>query len=116
MGALLNGIGSIILIARKRNELGKSMRLTQHQIEVLKSTADEIFGSESHLVLFGSRVDDSLSGGDIDLYVIGFNRSVEQRLAAKLRFLVQVQENKSVPFFSVPFFSVEAGFEYREIG
>ena len=67
------------------------MRLTQHQIEILKSTANEIFGSESRLLLFGSRIDDSLNGGDIDLYVDGFNCSVEQRLAAKLRFLVQVK-------------------------
>lgn len=68
------------------------MRLTQHQIEVLKCVADEVFGSDSRLVLFGSRVDDNLSGGDIDLYVTGFNQSIEQRLAAKLSFLVQVKQ------------------------
>lgn len=68
------------------------MRLTQLQIEILKRVAGEIFGPESGLVLFGSRVDDSLSGGDIDLYVTGFNRSTEQRLDAKLRFLVKVKQ------------------------
>ena len=68
------------------------MRLTQFQVEILKCTAGEISGPESGLVLFGSRVDDSLSGGDIDLYVTGFNRSIEQRLDAKLRFLVKVKQ------------------------
>lgn len=68
------------------------MRLTQHQIEILKSTALDIFGPESGLVLFGSRVDDSLQGGDIDLYITGFNRPVELQLDAKLRFLVKVKQ------------------------
>lgn len=68
------------------------MRLTQHQIEVLKRTAVEVFGSDSGLLLFGSRADDRLSGGDIDLYVTGFNQPVERRLDAKLLFLVKVKQ------------------------
>lgn len=68
------------------------MRLTQHQIEVLKATAQEVFGPESGLFLFGSRIDDSLSGGDIDLYVTGYDRSAGQQLDAKLHFLVKVKQ------------------------
>jgi len=68
------------------------MRLTPYQIKVLKSTAKEIFGLRSDLLLFGSRVDDKLRGGDIDLYITGFNCSVDQRLDAKLRFLVKVKQ------------------------
>ena len=68
------------------------MRLTQTQIETLKRAATEVFGSEAGLMLFGSRVDDSRSGGDIDLYVTGFNCSIERRLDAKLRFLVKVKQ------------------------
>ncbi len=45
------------------------MRLTQIQIEIMKRSAKEIFGPETGLILFGSRVNDCLSGGDIDLYV-----------------------------------------------
>ncbi len=67
------------------------MRLTQYQIEILKRTAIDVFGPQSSLLLFGSRVDDSLRGGDIDLYITGFNRPVEQQLDAKLRFLVKVK-------------------------
>ncbi len=43
------------------------MRLTPYQIEALKSTAKEVFGVRSKLLLFGSRVDDSQRGRDIDL-------------------------------------------------
>lgn len=68
------------------------MRLTLHQIEILKSTAIDVFGPQSSLLLFGSRVDDSLLGGDIDLYITGFNRPVEQQLDAKLLFLVKVKQ------------------------
>lgn len=68
------------------------MRLTQQQIEVLKRVGQEVFGAVPDLKLFGSRVDDNQSGGDIDLYVTGFNRSVEHQLDAKLAFLVKVKQ------------------------
>lgn len=68
------------------------MRLTQHQIENLKRTATEVFGPQAGLVLFGSRIDDSLRGGDIDLYITGFDRPVEQQLEAKLLFLAKVKQ------------------------
>jgi uncharacterized protein len=67
------------------------MRLTQHQIVTLKRVCSEIFGSEARLYLFGSRVDDRRAGGDIDLYLVGFDRSVGQQLEAKLRFLTKVK-------------------------
>jgi len=45
------------------------MRLTDFQIKNIKDIAQEVFG-ECRIFLFGSRVDDSLKGGDIDLYFI----------------------------------------------
>ena len=45
------------------------MRLTQHQHAVIKKLTTEIFGGDSRLLLFGSRVDDNANGGDIDLYI-----------------------------------------------
>lgn len=67
------------------------MRLTPRQIAIFKHVAAEIFGPEAGLILFGSRVDDHRRGGDIDLYVTGFEQSVEQQLDARLRFLVRVK-------------------------
>jgi len=45
------------------------MRLSEFQIKSIKEIAKEIFG-DVKIILFGSRVDDTLKGGDIDLYLI----------------------------------------------
>jgi predicted nucleotidyltransferase len=45
------------------------MRLTTQQVQTIKSAAEDIFGAEARVWLFGSRVDDSKRGGDIDLYL-----------------------------------------------
>lgn len=67
------------------------MRLTTRQIETFKHVAGEIFGPRARLMLFGSRVDERRSGGDIDLYVVGFNGSLQQQVEAKLRFLSRIK-------------------------
>jgi len=43
------------------------MRLTQEQIDTIKQTAHAVLGADARVTLFGSRVDDSKKGGDIDL-------------------------------------------------
>ena len=45
------------------------MRLSQKELETIKNTIHSVFG-EVGVYLFGSRVDDSKKGGDIDLYII----------------------------------------------
>ena len=45
------------------------MRLTADQAEVIRTAVREVYGEESRLWLFGSRVDDNRRGGDIDLLV-----------------------------------------------
>jgi len=44
------------------------MRLNQHQINYFKKLSLEIFNSTA-VYLFGSRTDDGLKGGDIDIYI-----------------------------------------------
>ena len=68
------------------------MRLTPREIEVLKEVGAEVFGPQARLFLFGSRLDDTRRGGDIDLYVAGFTRPVAEQLDAKLQFLVKAKE------------------------
>lgn len=43
------------------------MRLTPDQIQSIKQTARTVLGDDVRVILFGSRVDDSKKGGDIDL-------------------------------------------------
>jgi len=61
------------------------MRLTSQQIEIIRHAAEEAFGPNTRVLLFGSRVDDSKRGGDIDLLIRLAN--ADQLLARKLRFL-----------------------------
>ncbi len=43
------------------------MRLTDFQIKTICESAEKNFGKDTHIWLFGSRVDDEAKGGDIDL-------------------------------------------------
>lgn len=45
------------------------MRLSEFEIESIKSVAHEVWGHETMIYLFGSRTDDSKKGGDIDLFI-----------------------------------------------
>ncbi len=45
------------------------MRLTSDQEQIIKSTVARVLEAESRVWLFGSRVDDELRGGDIDLLI-----------------------------------------------
>ena len=66
------------------------MRLSEEQIRVIKQQAAEQFGNESRVWLFGSRVDDTARGGDIDLY-IETEGTVENRASAAARFSASLQ-------------------------
>ena len=45
------------------------MRLRKNQQQTIRETVREIFGPDASVYVFGSRVDDSARGGDIDLLV-----------------------------------------------
>lgn len=43
------------------------MRLTDHQIQVIRQLATQVAGGQSRVRVFGSRLDDAAHGGDLDL-------------------------------------------------
>lgn len=45
------------------------MRITDYQKNKIKKTALEVFGTGASVYLFGSRIDDTKKGGDIDIFI-----------------------------------------------
>lgn len=43
------------------------MRLTDDQIQAIRQLAHQVAGSQSRVRVFGSRLDDAVRGGDLDL-------------------------------------------------
>ncbi len=64
------------------------MRLNKRYIEVIKKSFQDVFKS-GDIYLFGSRVDDSKKGGDIDLYLVIDNRV--NIFKNKLKFLAKIK-------------------------
>ena len=65
------------------------MRLNEVQQEVIKKTFFEIF-EEGEIYLFGSRVDDELKGGDIDLFLEIKNK--DNLFKKKIKFLAKIKK------------------------
>lgn len=45
------------------------MRLTSQEIEMIRDVVHQVFDEQVRIILFGSRVDDKLKGGDIDIMI-----------------------------------------------
>ena len=68
------------------------MRLSKREIEVILQVAEDIYGTDVKVYLFGSRVDDSRRGGDIDLLVRTTSEKKgildRVRMAARIKSLI----------------------------
>jgi len=68
----------------------KPVRLTEEEIKAIVETAKEVFGNDVKVWLFGSRVDLTKRGGDIDLYIETPLKG--DILDKKLTFLVRLED------------------------
>lgn len=66
------------------------MRLSEQQRTEIVSAVRQAFGSDSRVWLFGSRIDDTARGGDIDLYVESAISDAEQVVEARLGVLARL--------------------------
>jgi len=66
------------------------MRLDPDQVHIICQSFQKYFAKEDHLWLFGSRVDDTKRGGDIDLYV-ETTYDASHAVSAQLDFLVDIK-------------------------
>jgi len=57
------------------------MRLSEKEINIIKNTLENIF-EDVTVYLFGSRLDESKKGGDIDLFVIAKNATLTHKIQA----------------------------------
>lgn len=65
------------------------MRLSQNQIAAILKTKEAFF-PRAKIYLFGSRIDDSRNGGDIDLYILS-EESVLNSVKKRIEFLVMLK-------------------------
>ena len=64
------------------------MRLSKYETDNIKKVASEIWGDNVVVYLFGSRTDDSIKGGDIDLYIrVPAEQDPKTLVLQKARFL-----------------------------
>lgn len=75
-------IGSIFLLLR--------MRISKKEIEIIKTLAIQKFGEGTKVFLFGSRINDSKKGGDIDL-LIRNEKAERLTVSAKINFLTELK-------------------------
>lgn len=69
------------------------MRLSEKQIKVLKDKLNSI-SSSAKLYLFGSRVDDTKKGGDIDLLVVSKEVTKKDLRLLRIDFFDHFEEQK----------------------
>ena len=65
------------------------MRLTTEERNQIKKQVIRVFGEDSRVWLFGSRMDDTKKGGDIDLYIEP--KYLTHELKQKISLLTQLQ-------------------------
>lgn len=69
------------------------MRLGGEHARFIHRQIQEKFGASATVWLFGSRLDDSRKGGDVDLYV----EAAEHSLYDELRCKIELEERLEIP-------------------
>lgn len=71
------------------------MRLSPEQLEIITKTTSSVAGGSARVSLFGSRLDDSRSGGDVDLLVEA-TPAIGLLKRAKIKLLLEQRLNLPV--------------------
>ena len=66
------------------------MRISKKKIEIIKQTAMETFGTDCKVWIFGSRVDDTKRGGDIDIF-IEIPHRINDKVKKEIKFLAKLK-------------------------
>jgi predicted nucleotidyltransferase len=68
--------------------MDRRIRLKDEEIEIIKEVAIEIFGEDAKVYIFGSRVDLTKKGGDIDIFI---ETQKEVSLNQEIDFLAKLE-------------------------
>ena len=68
--------------------MDRRIRLKDEEIEIIKEVAIEIFGEDAKVYIFGSRVDLTKKGGDIDIFI---ETQKEVSLNQEIEFLAKLE-------------------------
>jgi predicted nucleotidyltransferase len=87
--ALLAQLVALLHADLSHQLFSKTMRLTNNQIQTIRQLVRQVTGSQSRVRVFGSRLDDTAHGGDLDL-MLELTESVDNPalMAAQLSGLV----------------------------
>jgi len=66
------------------------MRLTADHQRIIRETTTEVFGPDTEVLVFGSRVNDSARGGDLDL-LIQSKRPIHDHRRKALQLMAKLQ-------------------------
>ena len=69
------------------------MRITQQEKQTMIELKNKIFGEEASIWLYGSRTDDTLRGGDIDLMIIPAENDTIDIFSKKIKYLVKLKDS-----------------------
>jgi len=70
------------------------MRLTQQQQQVIRKEVTRAFGQDASVRLFGSRVDDAATGGDVDLLI---EAPMKMPLTAGIKLTARLEQQPGEP-------------------
>lgn len=68
------------------------MRLSENHALCIKQIIQTYFGETAVVMLFGSRVDDTKRGGDIDIYIECHHLSADDLIDAKINALIALHK------------------------
>ena len=69
-------------------KMKNKVRLSDKEIQIIKETAKEIFGSDAKVYIFGSRAEMNKKGGDIDIFI---ETDKKTSLHDELKFLTKLE-------------------------
>lgn len=70
------------------------MRLTQQQQQAIRQEVARAFGQDASVRLFGSRVDDAATGGDVDLLI---ETPMKMPLIAGIKLTARLEQQLGAP-------------------